>query len=457
MHIHAEHNALAIFALDNDTDAQETRNPSSVFAMPEVQYPSACIAFSQVAPITYSNRPSLQAFIEDIRRSKNLEQKELAGALPQIALGGRVAKTDFQLALESAFPKRAVSFSIRQLLWSFAGPIQQYRIQRTTTNVNEEAERFHRTTIRLESELTFLDALLTMRKKNRIKALDVSSKYVFAQGETNKLVGFLSNSAWRQVESNFATAQTEVMRYTYDVKRSFTFLERALSIPLTFESNNDTPQLIMEHGLLAFKVDPIDHYLEHAVHFRHDLAMKAWEVDRAEKTSSILLNRYAPTINFSFDVLRNNFTTSLDNNTKQLTFQVGIDASWTFDSFANAHESHASDAQMVSLKMQQLDLSLAIQRDVKAAYYDLESLLKEVKAEEARYQTAEAQFNSQEDRLQIGQISEVDFHTAYTNLQNAKYALDTQKIAAEKKYRELLFACGYPPEFEQITNLWSHK
>lgn len=451
--------AYAVFSTEDETCNAQTsaHNPCSIFSTKKVPCPTACIPFSQLAPITYENRPSLQSFIEEIRRSKDLEQKELSFALPQISLFGLAGKTDYQKAVELPLPSRQTTLKINQLLWSFAGPIQKYHIQKSNTAVNEKAEQFHRTTIRLESELSFLDALLNVRNKDRIQALDASSHSVFEQAITNNRVGFLSDPAWKQTESDFATSQTAVMRYQDDLKNSFSFLERALSIPLMIESNNQTPCLMMEHGLLAFKVAPLDTYLESALLLRPDLSGKAWEVDLAEKTSSFLMNSYAPEIDFSFNLSRFNFRTRDLGVLKQITFQLALSVSWKFDSFANAHEAQAYEAETVSLKMQQLDLSLAIQRDVKSAYYSLEALLKEVEAEKARYITAEAQFESQKHQYEIGQISEVDFTVAQTNWQIAQYTLDQSKITAEKKYRELLFACGYPPEFDQAQNLWSHK
>jgi outer membrane protein TolC len=419
--------------------------------------PLPCIPFSQLAPITYENRPSLQSYIEEIHNSAELEKKELALAFPQISITGLAAKTDNQALLELPYPARQVLFSVNQLIWSFAGPIQQYRIQRSTTYVNEEAERFHRTTIRLESEQTFLDALLNVRNKDRIKALDVSSRSVFEQAQTNNRIGFLSDPQWKQTESDYVTFQTQVLRYQDDLRQSFSFLERALSIPLFIEARNEIPNLLMDNGLLQFNVAPLDRYLENALHLRNDLAGKAWEVDRAEKNASLLIHKYAPTITFSFNVSKFNFDTRFEGIIKQLTFQLAINASWEFDSFSKAHESSAQEAEMVALKMQQLDLSLAIQRDVKSAYYNLQSLLKEVEAEKARYITAQALFESLTHQYEIGQISEVDFTVAETNWKTAQYALDQQTIAAEKKYRELLFACGYPPEFESIQNLRSLK
>lgn len=437
--------------------AHADHNPHAVFSIGEEKRSLPCIPFSQLAPITFENRPSLQSFTQEIQRSIELERKELALAFPQISLSALAAKTDFQAVLELPYPARQVLFGVNQLLWSFAGPVQQYQIQRTTTNVNEEAELFHRATIRLESELTFLDALLNLRNKNRIEALDVSSRSVFEQAQTNNRVGFLSATQWKQSESTFATSQTQVLRYQDDLRQSFSFLERALSIPIMTQTYGELPGLLMDHGLLQFKVAPLDLYLENALHLRSDLAGKAWEVDRAEKLSSLLIHKYAPTLSFSFNVARFNFDTRADGIVKQLTFQLAIKASWNFDSFSSAHESSATEVEALSLKLQQLDLSLEIQRDVKAAYYELQALLKEVEAEKARYISAQALFETQTHQYEVGQISHVDFTVAETNWQTAQYALDQRAIAAEKKYRELLFACGYPPEFESIQNLWSHK
>lgn len=432
------------------------RNPYAVFSMASENRSLPCIPFSDLASITYANRPSLQAYIEDIHQSAELEKKELALAFPQISFSGLAAKTDFQALLELPYPARQVSFGVNQLLWSFAGPLQQYRIQRTTTNVNEQAERFHRLAIRQESEQTFLDALLNVRYQGYVDALDISSRSVFAEAINQNNIGFLSDPQWKQAESDFAVAQKTVFRYQDDLRRSFSFLERALSIPLLIEARNEIPRLLVDHGLLKFEIAPLENYLEYAIHLRPDLAGKAWEVDRAEKISSFLMHKYAPVINFSFNVVRFNFDTRADGIIKQLTFQLAITASWNFDSFSSAHEASAAEAETVSAKMEQLDLSLAIQRDVKAAYYDLQALLKEVDAEKVTYVAAEALYITQKHQFEVGQISEVEFTVAETDWKNAQYTLDQKSITAEKKYRELLFNCGYPPELESIKSPWSH-
>ena len=432
------------------------RNPYAVFSMEEKNRSLPVIPFSQLASITYANRPSLQAFIENIHRSAELEKKELALAFPQISVSGLAAKTDFQALLELPYPARQVTFGVNQLLWSFAGPLQQYRIQKSTTNVNEQAERFHRLAIRQESEQTFLDALLNVRYQDYTKALDISSRSVFAQAINQNRIGFLSITDWKQTEADFAVAQKEVLRYQDDLRKSFSFLERALSIPLLIEARNEIPRLLVDHGLLKFEVAPLENYLEHAIHLRPDLAGKAWEVDRAEKTSSFLMHKYAPVISFSFNVVRFNFDTRADGIVKQLTFQLAINASWNFDSFSSAHEASATEAETISAKMEQLDLSLSIQRDVKAAYYDLQSLLKEVDAQKVSYVAAEALYTTLKHQFEVGQISQVEFAVAETNWKEAQFTLDQKSINAEKRYRELLFTCGYPPEFESTKNPWSH-
>lgn len=207
---------------------------------------------------------------------------------------------------------------------------------------------------------------------------------------------------------------------------------------------------------MKFNVAPLENYLEYAIHLRPDLAGKAWEVDRAEKTSSLLMHKYAPVINFSFNVVRFNFDTRAEGIIKQLTFQLAISASWNFDSFSSAHEASAAEAETVSAKMEQLDLSLAIQRDVKASYYDLQALLKEVEAEKANYVAAESLYIAQKHQYEVGQISEVEFTVAETNWNLAQFTLDQKSINAEKKYRELLFNSGYPPELESTKSPWRH-
>ncbi len=431
------------------SSAYANRNPHAVFSMGGERRPLSCIAFSQLAPLTYENRPSLQSYIAEVKRSTELEQKELALAFPQISVSGFAASTNSQPIYGVEYAKRNASIHLSQLIWSFAGPLQKYRIQRATTNVNEEAEHFHRTAIRFESESTFLDALLNVRNKNRITALDTSSHFLFERAITQHEVGFLSRPQWQQSQSDFTTAQTAVKRYQDDLKGSFSFLERALSIPFMLESRNETPELLMEHGLLDFHVASLDKYLENALLFRHDLAGLAWDVDRAEKNASFLLHTYAPTINFTLDAQRNKFTILVFGETAPLiSLQFGITASWQFDSFYNAYDASATEAETISLKMQQLDLSLQIQRDVKSAYYQLQALLKEVEAEKARYITAQEVYEFQKQAFEVGQISEVELKAAETDWKNAQYALDTQAIITEKKHRELLFTCGYPPEFE---------
>jgi hypothetical protein len=431
------------------------RNPYAVFSMEEKNRSLPCIPFSDLAAITYANRPSLQSYIEQIHQSAELEKKELALAFPQISVSGLAAKTDFQALLELPYPARQVTFGVNQLLWSFAGPLQQYRIQKTTTNVNEQAERYHRIVIRQESEQTFLDSLLYVRYQDYIKALDVSSRSVFAEAINQNRIGFLSDPQWKQTEADFAVAQKTIFRYQDDLRSSFSFLERALSIPLLVEVRNEIPRLLTDHGLLKFEIIPLEKYLEYAIHLRPDIAGKAYEVDRAEKIGSLLMHKYAPVLHFSFNVTRFNFDTRAEGIIKQLTFQLAITANWQFDSFLSAHEASAAEADAIAAKMEQLDLCLAIQRDVKSSYYDLQSLIKEVDAEKVNYVAAETLFIAQKHQFEIGQISEVEFTVAETNWKLAQYNLDQKSINAEKKHRELLFNCGYPLELESTKNPWS--
>lgn len=456
-----KYTCILLIAYDINALSRHQPLPCAVLAAPITEQ-KPCIPFSELAPLAWKNSTSLPAFSERIRKQKYLEDAALAGMLPQLFIRGRVAKADKRISLQSTFPDRAVDFSVRQLLWSFSGPIQEYHLARTRTRIAQEQELFQKDKLRFGSEQTFLDVYLRIQEKNRIQALNVSSYAIFNLGNTNNEVGLLSATQWSRVQSTFTSDQAIVAQYTNTLNRAIGAFEFEVGEYFPYAHDDEYPCLEIPNGLCTFNPVSVEEYICQALHHRKEMHIKSWEIDQEERKRILAARSYIPTISLTFDVRRNTFGIDVAigavnqiDTIKQLNYAVGLQLDWSFDGGASIHEAQSIEAEMIALKFEQLNLAARIKRDVKVAYEELQVLLKEVEAEKARIITAEKQFKLQQNRFKVGQLSEVDAIIAKTEWENAQFQLTQRKITAEKKYSELLFLCGYSPELEPSSHSWS--
>ncbi len=92
--------------------------------------------------------------------------------------------------------------------------------------------------------------------------------------------------------------------------------------------------------------------------------------------------------------------------------------------------------------------------EVERAYYELQALLKELDAAERRIEQEKVQYAQREAQFNVKELSEDEFAQAKRIWEKAQFDLLDLKVKNAKKYRELLFRCGYPENNNQYVSIY---
>ncbi|MDZ4124333.1 MAG: hypothetical protein U1E02_09175, partial [Hydrogenophaga sp.] len=79
------------------------------------------------------NRSILHAIDQTIKARKSSELEALSGYFPKFSLNSLISQSQKQLSGQLSFKKHQQFFNFEQLLYSFAGPLEQYQINQFDT------------------------------------------------------------------------------------------------------------------------------------------------------------------------------------------------------------------------------------------------------------------------------------------------------------------------------------
>lgn len=416
----------------------------------------SCKTFALLTPRTsietaYTNRPDLKRALYDIRARERLSRVALSGYLPQIAIeagAGTAAPLSFFA------PARFATLSFTQLLYSPAGPIEQFRIARQDTRALEWQRKILGYQIQFESETGILDLWLSQQEDTLVRIYDEVSKIVYNQQTHQFNLGLSDRALWLQHTTDFAVAQSRVKKYVDELTRTSSGLEKNLGIiccpdtPIDLQEMN----LMIDQALASQKYTDIQTFFKTALSNRDELNMIDERIKQEIYWQRFYGFSYLPSISLYTNVIkyfyeRTALSSGLFEGALASGWNAGIKFNWVFDGLANVFNKSVAGEREFSAMMDRIDMIAKIKKDVYTNFANLQTSLKDFKAAQQEYERAQNEIILNRKQHNVGLISNVDIQQQETLWLKAQHDFLTNKVTVAKQYRALMYSCGYPKSF----------
>ena len=386
------------------------------------------LTMDKVVKMAYKYNPNLKAHDFAIQASKENEKVAISGYLPQINFVNQQFFKTNSKGLHSN-----TSLQISQLIFSFAGPLEKRKIARKETRVTKLSKEEFKDLIHHEVEISFLENWLLQQKYKLNEELNKSSKTTIEKAEHKKNVNLLDKNNWLTDEAMYAHNMANFYIYEDELNNAKNKLEyfigKKFNIDLKqiYFSWNPPKKIILKK---------LDFYYKQALQNRKEIKEKQKMIERQYEYENYYKRTYLPNLTLSGNSGRGGGTI---NNS------VGATLNWNFfDGAANFHELNKANANKLKILMEKEDITNKIKYEVQDAFYVLLEKLKLLSAQNVKLYQAKNEYILKKQKLQIGEISSVDFETAKYNLEVEKFIWLALKVDTIIKKHDLTYACGYP-------------
>ncbi len=426
--------------------------------------PATALTIKEAVEIALQNKPNLQAYKHAIEASKAKGMQIWADYLPQVNLTTNVAQ-----GLGQNSPQTTIGLGAQQLIYSFAGPIEKYKLAKKQTNIVQLLSDKDKKAVKNAVEIAFLECWKTQQQQTSTLAMHKSSTTTYQkQAHANKLQ-LLDKSDWLKSNTDHAQNLALVDNYYQSVelsqKKLEFFMGQPIDLTLTkFEKPTTNPAAQKQHIVtLALEwqepkeIDPLPliTYYKYAMKNREELKIADKSVGIAKDQAHIAQRSILPSASLQASTgYQSQGSTPIGTLAGQLGqqaprnfYNVGVQISWPiFNGLLNGYtekEAHANMLKEMLTKDQAIqDIKFAID----TAYYTLNQALINLKAKKVDLVYTRNNLNLKKIQFKTGDISKVELDAAYTEWERAEYGwLDLVTDAAIKE-RNLAFACGYPKE-----------
>jgi outer membrane protein TolC len=388
-----------------------------------------------------SHRSSLNDLLFASKSQRNNALAALSGYLPQVSVYSR-----FLASKDRAIPKNQQYIYIDQLLFSFAGPVEQYRIEKLGSHISELGALFHRDEIRYETENSFLNLYLLQSRIAPVSTFEVSIAAQLQKTLLSNKQGLLSSFLFEKEHADYDYGMSAIFGYEEQITIANTNLTKALEAEQPFLIDMTNARSTIKTTLDTITHLPYDEtfFKEAAQNLRKDLAIKDQEIERFARLKQLKEKSYLPSASLYADISTGQ--PALAVGLRQLPgnfWQAGIQFNWNFDGLGNAHKAAAEEASLQSAIFAKRDKELSIDKEVSNAYHELQQLKKQLDA----YCTDlsfEELFLQKKKRYEIGDLSETEYKQAVYEWDKAQFDVRDLEVKTVLKYKELLFKSGYP-------------
>jgi outer membrane protein TolC len=396
------------------------------------------LSLEKALDLAAQNRSILYSLTQAVRARKASEQTALADYLPQISFKTLISQSQKQLSGQLSFKKHQQFFNFDQLLYSFAGPLEQYRINQYDTNIAQLQRELKQDAVQFEVEKSFLTLSSIQHKSSSMQALACAARAQFARATGQNNQQLLNTADWYKEIASYTSDLSTVDRYQEDVKKAECSLERALEVPEPPALSQNSAAHFIHTAIEQAPTYPLEFFIDQAYGYRKELAIKDEEIAQGRAQQRFYQRSYLP--KFSFFTIIENGAISVPSS----FWLLGIQISWEFDGLADAHRAEEKKASVESAILAKKDTEQTITLEVQTAYYDLQKLLKQLRSAYKELERDRELFITRKKQYEIGELSAPDFASAQKEWETAQFTLTDLETNVALKQRELLYSCGYP-------------
>lgn len=412
------------------------------------------LTIDQAVQRALEHRPDLEALTFAIMAAKSGAKAAIAGYYPTLTVNSNLT----QQTGESTFQFGAM-FTANQLLWSFSGPLQQYKKAKRQAQLSALDRKVQSNVIQLQVEKSFLQAWALQENDRTILATIVSAKANYKKSSCDNKVKLLDKNIWLTNVENFASTMSINYQFDEDLESAFRTLEFLIGQPLILGKKVKSKDGKRKKTKLAHltwhypkKVTllPLKTYYDFALTHRPEVAqgLKKSQIER--ENARILKGSRLP-------ILSTNLFTGFQGEpnlesvlTPQKSFWGGgLALTWNlFDGAVTQYQENQSRANEVKELLNQQQTMLDVQQGVQSAYFVLHKSLIAAEAQKLSYIRARNDYILAKKNLEIGLTADFDFKAAQAKWEQEQLNWLSRNIDIAVNYRTLMFACGYPKELD---------
>ena len=397
------------------------------------------LTMQEAVELGYKFRPSLRALQFNTQANQYVEKQALSGYRPQISFSNYSFYARGTKNLQNQ-----IALTGSQLIYSFANPIDQFKIAKKGTLISKLDEDTHKNQIRNQVENAFLLAYLEQEKLNSIDSLDNSAKKNIKEAKHKKKLNLLGKNDWLIEKAKYAKDESFVKFYIDEKNIAQKELERLTGTTI-FSSEN---KAILEwNAPTKINLQDLNEYIAIALQNRPEIKALTTLIEKEHLDSRYYKNTYLPSIGINGEISRTSTIGSTEGTIirlNKISSNIGLGISWNFsDGGSNFYKSSQLHAKKLKAIMDKESMVKQIRLEVETAYYELSKAKKEEDAKFIEYKQAKNQFELRKQEFEIGNISETTFTSTKTEWEQKQFEWLAIKINTTIRQNNLNFACSY--------------
>jgi outer membrane protein TolC len=405
-------------------------------------------------------RPDLEAFYYAVEQGKYAAKEQLSGYYPKIQLTSYLSQTQHQDSFKNGTQMRG-----DQLIYSWAGPLQAYRLAKKMTHVTESEREVQEHFIRYTVQITFLDTYIKQQQQNKFSHVSDSSKATYKRSRQEKNVDMLDKKDWLRRVENHAVDAAAIEGYSFDLNNAHkkleflvgtTLIEEKVLSKKTKEKKYTFTTLQWEQpGELPENISlkKCDEYIDMALKSRPEIKRESKKIEVQDASYSLHKGQRLPTIaaygKAGFDNQRMiDSGTTVGRRGDYEYHEYGLTMKWSlFDGLTTHYQEQQDRVGKLKAMLDREQTIINIKDQVTTAFYDVSNALTQCKAQKVKYTRAKNDFELNDVLFKQGLITDDVYKQGKTDWESAQLDWVTINVIVAVKEKTLAYYCGYPANF----------
>ncbi|MCB9493791.1 MAG: TolC family protein [Epsilonproteobacteria bacterium] len=413
---------------------------------------STRVSMHEAVQKALENRPNLRALQHAIFASRMAARNAMTGYYPQINLTSEFSQANNENALSNT-----TTLELNQLIYSFSGPLQQRRKAKKETDVTRLLTEEEKINVRRDVEIAFLFVWFQEKRHQAIQALYTSSSSQFKRSKHQDKLALIDKKDWLQEVSRHTQNISSVDTYHDEldiIRERLDFLSgHALDFYKQGQSHDEQAIQQLYWKPYPIKLLSLNHYYDCACKHHPSIKKQTKFIEIEKENLKIAQGSRLPNFGFVANTGFNKAPLSALQSGIPLRINgfhaFGFGTQWTMFDGLSAHfreeQARANKLKETLNRQQTVDL---IKQQIHEKFMVLKTELSNVRTQYTNYIKEKNDFLLKRQEHKLGLLSDTQYDAVVTTWENARLAWIDRLTRAEIRHRELLHACGYPPELE---------
>lgn len=404
------------------------------------------LTMQEAVDFSLKNRPSIQALEHLLAAKRHNEKLAWSGYYPLISFSSAWSQ-----ARHKSYPQASMELNAQQLIYDPAGPQVQAALEHTRTDQLTFQQEQLKLSAQFAVETTYLDCWQLQQQYDSIVTLNSAAKKLLAQKDLQHTTELISKNDWLTAIERSSNNLASVDQYFDMLRQNEKMLSFLLGYkqPLHLRPNikNTTTLSWPEQNIILKK---LTHYKMLAVQHRPEIKQAEKKVEETAELYRIASRSQLPILSLNAQVYHNGLVLpglGAIPMADRGGHSIGAAVTWNiFDQAKGSIATSQAQAQKLADELNKQEVINQVRNDVEKTYYDVSQSLTQLRAMYARYVRSKNEFLLRTQEFKTKLLGPVEYEQAKSTWEQASFDWITQKVTVGKKYRELVFKCGYPQQ-----------